>query len=338
MARAFGLAIGTSLIKLIQLDKNGEKPVLRAYGWVQNPVGVIFSEVEEENQKLAEVIKKMIEERGVEGRRVVISLPESKIYTRVIEMPRLSEAELASAINWEAEQYVPVPLKEINLSWEIVRTLGKRGEEEKMEVFLVAAPKRLVDQAVELLDKVGLEPVAIEPAMVAVSRALGRPGGVVAVVQMGWRSTEIAVVDDEMVGFVHSLSTGGEALTRALADNLGLEFSQAEEYRRTYGFDREQLEGKVAKAMDPVFIQLTGELKKALDFFSSKNPEKKINTVLLSGGVALTPGITAAMAESLNREVELANPFTHFAGEIPGEVQQLAPVLSEAVGLALWED
>src|SRR3990167_6973749 len=116
---AFGLDVGSSAIKLIALGGKPNKAKLGQFGLAVNPVGNIDTENESERVKIAQAIKKLVSDVQLKTKQVVVALPESKVFTRLVEMPALSDAELASAISWEAEQYIPIPMSDVQLDYKV---------------------------------------------------------------------------------------------------------------------------------------------------------------------------------------------------------------------------
>lgn len=334
---AFGLDIGSSSIKLIELSGSKKLPKLEAFGLAVNPVGTVETDNEQEMIQIAQAVKKLTQDAAVKQRKVVVGLSEAKVYTRVVEMPLLSDAELASAINWEAEQYIPIPISDVQLDYRIMSR--PQSPTEKMKVFLVAAPVTTVNTLTRLLDMAGLEPVALETEMLGVARALvmlQSPAQLL--VHLGARGTDIGIVREGMVLFTRSVSTGGAALTRVLTTELGLEVTQAEQYKRSYGLEPKQLQGKVRLSLMNVFASIASELKKAQHFYVS-NYSGTITRVVLTGGGAYLPEITVELAKELGVEVIVGDPFLNL-NLTPKQRQRIggiAAVFSVAVGLALRE-
>jgi len=338
---AFGLDIGSALIKVAQVKKQADKLHLDHFGWATNPLGMVAYDDEAKQKQLAEIIKKLIKDSQVEGKEVTTCLPGSQVYSRILEMPVLSETELASAINWEAEQYIPVALDEVNLSWQILSRPKVGPTQAKMLVFLLAAPKKLVDNHIKLLEMVGLEPAAIETDTIALARAIPEQAEAQMAIQIGWQTTDIVITEQNDLVFTYSINTGCEALTRSISDELKLDFYQAEEYRRTYGFEKQALEGKVAAAMQLVFDQLAGESRRALDFYQSKSEGKTVSRIILAGGGALTPAINVQLTEILGVEVSLTNPLSTLTPAKnqawPKELLAVSPLMVQAISLASRE-
>lgn len=333
-----GLDIGSHSIKLIELAREGDQVALVAAGSMPTPQKALTSSLQADTESLAVAIKQLIQSTGTKTRTVNLALPESKVFTRVIEVPQLSPRELTSAIKWEAEQYIPLPLDQVNVDFTVLQD-GKNTQTNKMEVLLVAAPKALVDKYVSIMELAELNAVSAETEIIATSRAVGRslPNvRTVMIVSLGALSTDIAILRSGILMFTRSVSTGGEALTRAIAQNLDFNLTQAEEYKRAYGLQQDKLEGKIIAAAKPIMDTILQEIKRAMAFYSEKYKEEHVDTVILSGGTARLPGMVIYMAQALNCEVQLANPWVGIAKDARFNVLNTEGAnFSIAVGLAL---
>jgi type IV pilus assembly protein PilM len=294
-----------------------------------------------DQQEMAQVINKLVIEAKITTNNVNISLPENHAYTKVIEMPVITDKELANAIYWEAEQYIPVPLDSVTLSWSKLRTYKTTLPEEKMQVLLVAAPKELIKRYQDILEIAGLTVVSIETDILAVIRGLiyakNAPNSLI--ISIGAMSTILGIVQNGIIVFNYSVPLGGVALTRAIASDFGLQPAQAEEYKRVYGLSDKNFGGKVGKAIEPILTSLTGEIKKAITFYNEKyKNEQPITQMLLTGGGASLPGLPVYFAQNLGVEAVLANPWKllNIQG-VPQAVEANGPEFSVAVGLALKE-
>ena len=146
----FGLDIGSHKIKAVKLARKGKEFRLVALGSGPATVKGLFSEAESDLTVLAQAIKKLHQETKIATKNVAAALPQDQVFTRVISLPKLSEKELDSALKWEAEQYVPLPLEEVTLAHQIVSE-AKGDKKEKIELLLVAAPNHLVDKMTKVL-------------------------------------------------------------------------------------------------------------------------------------------------------------------------------------------
>ncbi len=331
MPATIGLDVGSTSIKLVTVDGKKVGTAVTA-----NPLGKVAVNGEVETIKLAEVIKKLFGDNKVGIKKARVVLSESLVFSRVIPMPVLSEAELASAIRYEAEQYIPVPLEEVELSYEVLYRPSTRQTTEKMAVLLVASPHKELEALVEVFSTIGLEPESMEPELVAAARAVilnKASTEPVVLCTLGAEASGMGVFDGGRLVFVYRFNSGGTAMARAISVGLAMPITQAEEFKRSYGVRSEILEGKLLAAMNPVIEGLVGELKKAQNFFQQSSNGVKIARLVMVGGVALTPGLVELLSSRLGIEVILGDPFTGLT--VGPEVAKLGVVYASAVGAAI---
>ena len=171
-SNSFGLDIGTTAIKVVWLSKENNIVSYDTALTIPTPVQGMQSESPFDQQEMAQVINKLVIDAKITTNNVAIAIPESHAFTKVIEMPVLSDKELSNAIYWEAEQYIPVPLDSVTLAWDKLRTFKSALPEEKMQVLLVAAPKELIKRYQTILDLAGLTVVSIETEIIAIIRGM----------------------------------------------------------------------------------------------------------------------------------------------------------------------
>lgn len=312
MPQFFGLDIGSNSLKAADLEQVKDGYRLIAYGSSPTPLGAVLSESEADQRELTKSVVDLVKEHHIKSRRVVTAFPESLIFTRVIQIPQLNDKELSNAIQWEAEQYIPMPLSDVKISWmKLGKGGGKQGE--KMKILLVAAPNSLVKRYLNVLRSAGLEPIAFETETVAVVRSLTRgvygDGPTTLLMSIGASTTDITIIDQGIIQFTRSIGTGGTALARAISQELGFDMSQAEEYKRAYGLMEDQLEGKIMKVIKPVFDVIVNEVERAVLSFQTHNPSQPVKRVVLTGGSAQLPGMVVYLADSLGIEVQIGNPW-----------------------------
>lgn len=337
MTNYFGLDIGSSSIKATQSSLMGMKAyTVEACGLVMNPAGSVDFANPAVTQKLTAAVKQLLSETKIREKRVVVSVSESKVYSRILLMPMMSEAELSSAIKWEAEQFIPIPVSEVELDFSIVaENVGDQGEK-KMLVYLVAAPKKYLQSMVDFLTGVGLEPIAVESEMVAVSRALtfGATASTSLILHMGAMSSVLAIVDGASLVFSYVAESGGVSLTRALSQSLSLPLPQAEEYKRTYGLDASQLEGKVRTGLLIILDGIVNEVRKAMEYHLTSR-KSRVTRIVLSGGGAYLPQFGSYLSQVFGGiEVVVGDPF---AAAKPGQrvtIPREKAVYSVSIGLS----
>jgi type IV pilus assembly protein PilM len=336
----FGLDIGSHSIKAVQLSGSAEQPVFVAAGQVETPAQIanqpLIADSDETIEAVAGAIKSLYKEARISTNKVVSALPESQIFTRVVDLPSLKASEINHAITWEAEQYVPIPITEVRLDWQV---LGNTADG-KLEVLLVAAPISLIDRHLKIIKLAGLTALSLETEITAVVRSLvqrieGAPTTLV--VSIGASTTDLSIVSTGRISFTRSIATGGLALARGVAQDLGFEPEQATEYMETYGLDPTSLEGKVMQAIKPIFDVIVNEIRRLLAYYATKHPELPVKRVVVTGGAAKLPGLVVYLAEALGLEVQIGNPWEGISlpSAVASKLAAEATSFAVAVGLAL---
>jgi len=337
MAAHFGLDLSPSSIKIIEATRSKQAFKLKAFGEAQTPAN-LASDIERDKALIAATIKKLASDARVSSKNVVVALSEANVYSRVVELPVLTETELNNAIKFEAEQYVPIPLEEVQIEHVVLKMPPKGSETAKMEILLVAAQKKAVERLEEIVTLADLTPVALETELLADLRAVSfQLEGNGVLIDIGQNSTDVAVALEGSLKQVSTIGSGGEALTRAIATSLSLQLPQAEQYKRAYGLDNSQLEGKVAVAiLDPLGV-IVSQIKRNLAFIHQKYPQLALRKAVLTGGSALMPNLSSYIADQLGLEVLLGDPFYAFDrnNHFPEPLAQVAPRFTTATGLAM---
>ncbi|MBI3984618.1 MAG: type IV pilus assembly protein PilM [Candidatus Levybacteria bacterium] len=337
--KGFGLDIGATSLKLVWLNKQLSGFILKAALIMPVPPKGMLSESPLDEEEMAQTLRKAADTASVNTKKVNVALPENQVYTKVLDMPVLSDREVASAIYWEAEQYIPVPLTNIKLVWNVLKRPEKATPDEKMQVLMVGAPSMLVNKYQKIVSMAGLEINAMETEILATIRSLvldeNFPTSLV--VNIGAISTSFAIVRKGIMVFTYSMAIGGAAINRAIATDFSLTPQQAEEYKRVYGISGKSLGGRVGKSTEPILNAILAEIKKSVAFYSQKyKDDSPIRQIILSGGTAKLPGIELFFAQNSGIETAIANPWKALASQqIPKEVLQNASDYPIAVGLAM---
>ncbi len=324
-----GIDIGSKTIKIVELEKEGKAFRLLASGAVGYQ--------DKEPASLSDVIRKLHKEAHIRGKEVAIALPEPLVFTRTIKFPLFTDQEVISAVKWEAEQYIPIPSSEAIIEHQIVeRSEGLSGG---VTVLLVASPRALVEKYIKLISGAGLTTVGVETEALALCRALAPETGTVIILDFGAQSSNIGIIKDGMVRFSRSIPTAGEAFTRALSQSLGIEYQQAEAYKKTYGLSSD-LEGKVKASLAPVFNLVAEEIKKAIHFYQTEEKGEVPKSVIVSGGTSGMPEAISTLSNLLGIEVIVGNPFAKVSvdAQTSKSLANYSSLYSVAVGLALRGD
>lgn len=332
-----GLDIGSQTIKIVEVSPEGDKFRLHSSGII----GYKGSPPEETTDEkslglLSETIKKLHREARIKSKEVIMSLPEAQVFTRVVKFPLLTESEISSAVKWEAEQYIPIPINDAVIRHQII---GRREDKTPPQtlVLLVAVPKNLVEAYVNVVHNAGLTPVFMETDLMAMTRSLAPENQTVVLVDFGAKSTNIAIANNKVLTFSRSIPTAGEAFTRAISQYLGIEPRQAEEYKRAYGLSAGMLEGRIKRAIEPVFRMVADEIRRAIHYYQADEAGVSPNSVILAGGTAGMPEIINVLTRQLGLEVIIGNPFQNVSvdKEIAQSLSNYSPLYSIAVGLAM---
>lgn len=336
--KAFGLDIGRDSMKAVWLENKGNGFSLTAAINTVSPANGMLSESPLDQEEMGQAIRGMVNDAGISTKYVNIALPENQVYTKVIDMPVLSDKELQSAIYWEAEQYIPVQLSTVTLDYKILSRPEKPEDGNKMIVLLVGAPTALIDKYEKILALAGLTITSVETEILSALRAIVTsntfPSSLV--IHMGATTTSLAIVRKGLLSFTYSIPTGGNAITRAIASDFGFPLQQAEEYKKIYGLTSQELQGKIGQAAQPVLSLIIAEVKKAIAFYAGKYPSEPIQQAVLSGGSAKLPGLTTFFTSQLGLETTICNPWkVLLAQEVPQDIIDNAPLYAIAVGLAM---
>lgn len=336
--KTFGLDIGSTSIKAVFLSQEKDAYLLRAAGSIPTPLKGMLSDSPIDQETMAKAIRTLIAEAKITSKFVNVSLPENRVYTKVVEMSILSDKELATAIYWEAEQSIPVPLNEITFDYTVLRRPEKMEEGTNMQVLLVGAPTQIIDKYNEILTLSGLTTVSIETELLSIIRALSSinlPTSII--VSIGAVGTSLAIIREGIVVFTYFIPIGGVAITRSIASDFGFEISSAEQYKQTYGYSSSEFEGKIGKSILPILNSILTEVKKAISFYTEKyQQDAPISQIILSGGTAKLPGINSFFVKNSGIETITGNPWKVVGSQqIPKEMLENGPYYSVVIGLAM---
>jgi type IV pilus assembly protein PilM len=335
MPNTVALDLGSYTLKAV-MGHGGRQPQILKTAEAFNPLGYVIGNDENTIQTLSQVIENFLHDHNLAKNDLRLALPENLVSTKVISIPALSDSELASAISWQAEQHIPIPLEELSLEYQVLQRPTRQDRNGQMKVLLIGTRKTVVDRYLEAFYRLGIEPTLLETQTVSVYRSLGftaqDPATLVA--HIGAATTDLAVVQGGELAFVYSHPSGGQVLSRTIEQGLQLDAKQAEQYKREFGLLPDQFEGKLRDVLAPAVRALANEMLKAIQFYLTQNPQDGVKRILLSGGTAQLPGLVQVLAEQLNMEVLIASPFALAKGQIP-EVNH--PAFSVCMGLLTRE-
>jgi type IV pilus assembly protein PilM len=330
----FGVDIGAGTIRLVQLKKGAQKPTLQTYGSVPVEAAWVQGDSPADIPRIAGALKQLVKDAKVSTKYVMAGLPSSKVFSSVISTPKLSHQELGKAIMLQADQYIPMAVKDVKLDWVVI---GPGKTEKEQQVLVVAAPNTVTERQVSIYEQAGLELIALEPNAVALARAVVSPGDLaVLVLDIGSLSADITIVQGNIPKLLRSINIGGVSMVRAAAQGLGLDEAQADQFVRKFGLTQTKLEGQVYKALKPVLDQLVEELDKSVKFFQGQYPTIKFEKLVLTGGTTAMPELPTYLSTAVGLPVEIANAWAKvgYAASLQDALMGNATGFGVAVGLA----
>jgi len=332
----FGVDLGSGGIRLVDLRLIHNKPTLVTYGDIELPPGIMNSDAPTDQQKVAEVLKRLVSDARVSSKNVVAGLPASKVFASIIKMPQMADAEIAHSIRYQADKYIPMPLEQVKLDFTRITT-DKTSEQ--IDVLLVATPTVVANKYLNIFQLAGLELMALDINAIAQTRAMVPATDIdVVIIDFSSLTTDIVVVSKGVSGLIRSVNIGAKSLIRVTAQNLGLDEAQAEQFVRKFGLTQTKLEGQVYRSMKPLLDNIVDEVKKSIDFYyQGAGTAGKIEKIVITGGPAAIPEMPVFLANSLGLAVEMGNPWQKisYATEFTDRLAGMALSYSTAVGLAL---
>jgi len=344
----FGLNVNGSSIKIVKLKNNGRGFALTSTNEQGIEYDVIQDGVIEKEDVLAEAIKSSINSvvgKKIKTKYVVASLPEEESFLQIIQMPKMTRDELATALPIEASNYIPLPIDDVYLDFEVLSPI--KNYISHLEVLITAVPKKIVDSYVSCLKKAGLIPLAFELESAAIARAVIKNGNKTPtlIIDFGEEDTNLIIFSGSSVRFTSSIPIGSQLLTKAIADNLDINFKSAEELKKNYGLEGMGHGQKAEKLYDiitPILIDLANQITKYLNFYKDHSSYEYLlgnvglNKVLFCGGGSELKGLVGFMQEKISLTVELGDPLINFSNKkVKKSVHEELLSSTAAIGLAL---
>ena len=339
-----GLDIGSSAVKAIELKKSGRGFKVTAIGVEPVPPDSIVDGAIMDAGAVTDAVRRVLQSPRFRAKDVVASLSGSSVIVKKISLPVMSEADLADSIQWEAEQYIPFDIQDVNLDYQILTPVAER--QGTMEVLLVAAKKDKIADYTGVVSAVGRKTVVVDVDAFALQNAFETnytddAGKVVALVNAGASAININLVSGGTSLFTRDVGIGGNAFTEAVQKELGLPFEGAEDAKRglpVEGVRPEDIRPVLHAVMENVLL----EIEKTFDFFKATSASDRIDRIVVSGGASMVDEFESALRERLGTEVERFDPFRNVpidpAALQGGSAADYAPVCAVALGLALRKD
>jgi type IV pilus assembly protein PilM len=348
----FGLDISDLSLKIVKLKKRGEFFDVESCDEAEIKSGIIENGIIKNKDALAQTIKKACE--NVKGKKlktkyVVASLPEEKSFLEVIQMPKMKEGELSSAVLFEAENHVPLPIDQLYVDFQIIIPIVDHLDH--YDILIAAMHKEIVDSYVYCLKKAGLIPVALEVESQAIARALIKSEQSlypIVLVDFGQTTTDFIIFSGKSIRFTSTLPVSSDQITEAISRGLNISYKEAEKIKQKHdlaGKKTSAEDKKVSEFILPVLNNLSDQIEKYINFYQEhsshehlpESPEKE--KIIFCGGGAKMAGFAEFFSKKIKIPAEAGNPLVN----IPAKKTNKSSLISEknsltfstALGLAL---
>ncbi len=307
----FGLDIGSNTIKVMQLDLQNGKHHVRGFGIAEFDAKAIDNGVIDDFKAIADSAKDLFKHHivgEINTRRVAVSIPASRTFTRSMSLPIIPEKELMQAVMLEAEQYIPMAIEDLYIDYTVIRR-----SDTGIELLAVAAPKKIIDSYLLLARMLGLEPVAFDATILAEGRLFQRQIDIndipTVLIDFGASSADITIHDREII-VTGTLPGGGGAYTDIIAKKLGITADEAHIVKTKYGLSKSKKQAEILEALQPSLDTLVKEIRRMIRYHEERSEsKKKIEQVITMGGGANMPGLSDYLTNNMRIPVRTCNPW-----------------------------
>lgn len=335
-----GLDVSTTSVKLVELTKQGVQFALKSYGVEPLEPGWVVDKAIVNTEEVGEAIARLVRRSGVSSKEAATAVSGSAVITKIIDMDQnLNDTERETQIRLDAEQYIPYPLSEVNLDFEVLgpSVVGDNS----VKVLLAASRSENVEQRIEALSIGGLtakvvdiESHAIERAFALMVDSLPNSPEIVALVDIGNTQTTLHIAKDGEFIYSREQSFGGHTLTEEVQTRYGLSYDDAVVAKRESSLP----DGYLEEVLNPFLENAVQQISRSLQFYFSSSQYNNVDHIVLCGGTAALPGLASMVQQRMGGQVSIANPFANMSvgGRIDSYQLDLdAPGLMAACGLAL---
>ena len=340
-----GLDIGSSIVKAVQLRRSGKGIELEKFGIAEiYPGGDKKAAAESVRELKIAAVRKALQSANISAKQAITAVSGESIIVRYIQLPDMPEDELKNALKWEAEEYIPFHIDEVNIDSVI---LGKADDGGKVDVLLVSAKKELVNEHVDLVRAVGLTPLIIDVDSFAFLNCFEvnyqpNPTDVIALINIGAEITSINIYIGGISRFSRDISIAGDTITTSIQSRLGTSFVEAEEIKIAEGapvvseeaegegpsetglldtirgtvekitgeeMEEDSKEAIAAKVVKNSLTNLVSEIRRSIQFFENQANGRVVQSIVLGGGTSKLRNIDKFFVNELNLPVEIIDPL-----------------------------
>ena len=308
----FGFDIGTNSVKVMQITKTGKQQKVLGYGAINYEVEAIKDGLIEKPELLAKAIKHLFE-KGLIGqiatRRAAFSVPVAKTYNRVMSLPKMDVKDLPEAVKSEAAQYIPVPIDDLYVDFNVTSS-SKNG----FELLVTAVPKKIIDSYVTFAKMINIEVGVLETTISASSRLVGMTelsDVPTILIDFGSSSVDMTIYEKQLI-VTGTVSGGGETFTDLISKKLNISKQAAYTIKTKYGLSMSKKQNEVEEALKPILSSLSKELRKMIRYYNERTKsEDRIKQIITMGGGANMPGLSEYLTNDLRLACRMCDPWTN---------------------------
>jgi type IV pilus assembly protein PilM len=365
-----GVDIGTSSIKMVELENFKNQARLKTYGYADVSINILSSAVEQNNDKIAKYINEIAQKSNVQTRQVVAALPTFSVFNFIINLPPMPKKDLSAAIKWEAKKFIPVPLEEMILDWKIlnkkklketkifkkestkgqddasknksaedddgvVRSTGK--SDENYRILLTAAPKNLVARYIDIFKRAKFNLLSLETEAFAMARSLlGNDMSTVMIVDIGATAADICIIEEGVPVLNRGIDTGGEFITKTIMNSLNVNKDRAEQFKRDFGLSSSDGSQNIPDVIQKSLNSIINEIKYVFELYQ-RQQDKNIEKIILTGGSSFLPNLPQYLSQLLNMQVIIGDPWDRivYPLDLKPILEEMGPRMSISIGLAM---
>jgi len=351
MARSLlGLDIGTGSVRAAEVSTKTDPPTMERFASVSLPRGAVTGGEISDLDAVTVAVKELVAKGRFSVKRTAIGIANQKVVVRQIDMPAMDEGELQGALQFQAQEYIPIPIEDAILDYQILDETVDESGERTLKVLLVAAQRDMINGFVSVAQAAGLDSAVVDLSPFASMRALAAttpllgPRESEAIIDIGAGVTNIVVHEQNKPRFVRILPMGGADVTDALVAGLAIDADEAEGVKARVGLSPEG--GPVpadgaAKLIEQRASAFVDEVRGSIDYYLTQRGAARITTVILTGGGSKLPGLHDRLAAALHLPVEEGQPLSRVRlgkiSQTPDELASMSAICAVSIGLALRE-
>lgn len=332
----FGLDMGTSAVRAVQLKGSGPIKALDRYGHVDIPGNTAVSDSKNDQQKVVQVVRELMKTAGITTKNVAVNLPSHRVFTTVIDMDKMSPEDLSKSIQYQIDSFIPTAPSDSKIDWAIIGESPR--DSTKIEVLLSSVPNEFIEDRLEMLENIGLNVIAFEPDSMALARAI-IPADVTTpqmVLDIGSHATDLVIAMGGIPHLTRAIPTGSHAIVRAAVTALSIDQAQAQQFVFKFGLGKDKLDGQIYNAIIGTVDVLMGEVEKSIKYFQGRYPGVQLERIIVTGGASALPEFPLYIANRFGKNVEIGNAWRNvsYPGDRQNELLSVSNHFAVAAGLA----